>query len=491
MTTPLPKRYGYKLPLEALGGVCVRVSIEFPDKLEYRAAFNGAINMLGKWFQWDHTQADYQDIPELNVEVAQVWSEVLAAATWEECVEFCARLIECLTTDSDVQDALAELIATNPAIKAAITNIVQDHTPNASDYPNNTQLPAGVSSGNISIDNPDCDPDILWAQCVGFVQTANRMTTDFLETWETYTNSAETIPAIIQAIPFLGEVADIIGIDGIAAYANSLIDSIAENYAADYTLDYENELACEIFCASKDTCVVSLDEMCGILNARVGGALNLTNGIELMLSLIDADVSGLNVADLYLCAFFNMLKLANLVLPITWGIESYLRVTRTFNQGNDDWMVLCTDCPSNWCRSLTGDDLHTMAVASGGLPGGQAAWTGTGWGPNFGAINSRITIKVDMLDSYQLLSVVAIYSGTNAIGDRNNVTVWNNDFTVSYGVNVWTEETIIGLSTEPTLQVFNVDTVSSFDTSVPITVELIELRITGTGTPPEWGVACD
>ena len=93
MTTPLPKRFGYKLPLEALGGACIRVSIEFPDKLEYRAAFNGSINMLGKWFQWDHTQADYQAIPELNVEVAQVWSEVLAAATWEECMEFCARMI--------------------------------------------------------------------------------------------------------------------------------------------------------------------------------------------------------------------------------------------------------------------------------------------------------------------------------------------------------------------------------------------------------------
>lgn len=346
MTTPLPKRYGYKLPLEALGGVCVKVSIEFPDKLEYRAAFNGAINMLGKWFQWEHTQADYQSIPELNVEVAQVWSGVLAAATWEECVSFCEQLIACLSGDADTQDALAELIATNPAIGDALSEFLRTH-PGGTEYPKQQPLPTGVITSNITNPNPDCDPDLLYAQCVGIVQTANRMTEDFLETWETYTNSAETIPAIVLSVPLLGEVADVIGLDGIADYANSLIDAIKEGYDSDYTLDYENALACEIFCAAKDDCVVTLEMLTNIMNARISGQLTLTNGVELMLSLIDADISGINVADLYLCAFFNMLTLANLVLPITWGIESYLRVTRTFNTPNDDWEILCEDCPSD------------------------------------------------------------------------------------------------------------------------------------------------
>jgi len=363
MTTPLPKVYGYKLPSEALGGVCIKVSIEFPDKLEYRAAFNGAINMLGKWFQWEHTQADYQNIPDLNVEVAQVWSGVLAAATWEECMEFCEHMIYCLTTDDDVKAAFADFIAQHPT---------------GTTYPKNQELPPGVTGGNITIPNPDCDPDILWAQCVGFVQTANRMIEDFLETWETYTNPGETISAIVLAIPFVGEAADIIGVDAIADYANSIVDAIKENYDADYSLEYENALACEIFCASKDSCVVTLDEMVTIMNNRLSGQLTLTNGIELLLSLIDADITGINVADLYLCAFFNMLKLANLVLPVTWGIESYLRVTRTFNTPNDDWELLCTDCPpppDEHCESFITEHVNWNVAFSIGT------WSTGGFAP--------------------------------------------------------------------------------------------------------------
>lgn len=348
MTAPDPKRYGYKLPLEALGGVCIKVSIEFPDKLEYRAAFNGAINMLGKWFQWDHTQADYSDIPDLNVEVAQVWSGVLAAASWEECVTFCEQLIACLEGDEDTQEALAELIRTNPAIGDALSQYMREH-PEGTKYEKNQPLPAGVTAGNILPPNPDCDPDILWTQCLGVVQTANRMIEDFLETWETYNNSGEVLSDIVSAIPLLGEIADIIGIPGILEYANDLIDSIAENYSADYTLEYEQELACEIFCGARDDCAVSLDTLASIMNARIGSALTLDNGTELLLSLIDMDISGFNVADLYLAAFFNMLKVANLVLPITWGIESYLRVIETFNTPSDDWMLLCEDCPAETC----------------------------------------------------------------------------------------------------------------------------------------------
>nr|CRY94305.1 hypothetical protein [uncultured prokaryote] len=271
----------------------------------------------------------------------------------------CSMIIDCIENDSDTQNALSNFIAMHPS---------------GSEYPKNEELPSGASSANISIDNPTCEKDILWAQCVGMVQTANRMIEDFLQQWETYNNSAETIPAIIQSIPFVGEVADVIGIDGIADYANALIDAVAEGYLADYTLEYEEALACEIFCLAKEDCIITLDMLVDVMNSRISGQLTLDNALELMLSLIDADISGINVADLYLAAFFNMLKLGNLVMPISWGIENYLRVTRVFNTPSDDWMILCTDCPEpiENCQDLTIEAYGWYASNSAGIA--STAW---------------------------------------------------------------------------------------------------------------------
>lgn len=362
---------GLPLPDPVDPGSFVEYHICVPNAWQYRSALVGAISELCKYWNWEHTQDDISAAQQ----AAFLFKDAVDGAGYEEaCMTFCERLIECLNNDTDVQAAIANLIATNPAIRAALSDFVADH-PNGTQYPINQQLPSGAAAANILPPNPECDPDILWSQCIGIVQTANRMVLDFMETWETYTNAAETIPAIIGSIPFLGEVADVAGLDAISAYANSLIDSIHENYAADYTLEYEQELACEIFCAAKADCVVSIDMLCGILNARLSGQLNLANGLELMLSLIDADISGINVADLYLCAFFNMLKLANLVLPITWGIEAYLTTIAVFNEPSDDWQVLCTECPDpcgpawetiTWYEGTvlahTGDDWDIRAV---------------------------------------------------------------------------------------------------------------------------------
>lgn len=244
-------------------------------------------------------------------------------------VSFCSQLIECITNDADT--------------RAALSNFIAEH-PDGTTYEKNQPLPAGATAGNILPANPDCDPDILWSQCIGLVQTANRMVTDFLETWETYNNSGEVLSDVVQGIPGVSEVAGALGIPGMIEYANDLVDSISEGYAADYTLEYEQTLACQIFCAAKDDCVVSIDMLTGIMNTRISNALTLDNLTELLVSLIDQDISGFNVADLYLAFFFDALAVANLVVPITWGIEAYLTTIAVFNEPNDDWMVLCTDC---------------------------------------------------------------------------------------------------------------------------------------------------
>jgi hypothetical protein len=252
-----------------------------------------------------------------------------------ESVEFpvsiCSQIIDCIENDTDVRTVLSQFIAEHPG---------------GTKLEKNKPLPETVSGSNILEGNPECDPDILWTQCIGIVQTANRMVEDFLQTWETYNNAGEVLSDVVAGIPGLAELTGAIGLSGILEYANDLVDSIGEAYLADYTLEYEQELACQIFCLAKDDCTVTIAMLTEIMNTRVGDQLNLENLTELLKSVIDQDISGFNVADLYLAFFFDALLVANLVIPITWGIEAFLRSIAIFNEPSDDWIALCVDCPS-------------------------------------------------------------------------------------------------------------------------------------------------
>lgn len=378
-----------------------------------------------------------------------------------ECpVSICEMIIDCIENDTDVQNALAAFLASHA---------------NGTQYPVGQQLPSGVASGNVLSGNEDCDPDVLWSQCIGLVQTANRMTVDFLETWETYTNTAEIADALVDAVPLVSLAVQGTGVPGLISYANTLIDSIAENYNADYTLEYEQQLACEIFCAAKDTCEVTIDMLCDVMNARIGNQLNLANAAELILSLIDADIGGFNVADLYLAFFFNALKIANLVVPIRWGIENFIRAIAVFNEPNDDWMILCEDCaePETLCEDA--DAEFNFRTSENGfaetVPDYAQYHVGEGWGPN----TSRSRIGIDRSITQPIARIVLKYTHPAQAFIRNKYT---NGW-ASYGLftAVLDEDTglyvmdIAGLNVTAGLSIETID----FSATMPLDMRLREM----------------
>lgn len=371
-------------------------------------------------------------------------------------MSFCEKIIECMLNDEDTQDALALLIASNPQIQAALGAFIDGHAAGTA-LPAGQPLPAGASAADLLPNNPTCDPNKIWPACIGLVQTANRMIVDFLERWETYNNGGEIGKAILGAIPIIGELADVLGIDSIIDYANAIVDAIREGYDADYTLEYENELACELFCQARGTCGLSLDDMASILNARVSGALNLDNVIELFTSLIDADITGFNVADLYMAFFFNALKLANLIIPITWGIEKFITVVSVFDEPNNDWAALCEDCvePFDPCETGTAIDFTSVNGGFVGYPANgptnrDAIWYDDeeafpGWGPsNYWVPNIRLAIVKNF--GSPTVTNTSVVSNMQAAGiqiwDRNTpggATILGSDYVgTANGDGTWT-----------------------------------------------------
>jgi hypothetical protein len=255
------------------------------------------------------------------------------------------------------------------------------------EHPGGTETKIGQPidpNSRLTITEPGCDLDLLYAQCLGLVQTANRMVEDFIQNWEVYTNQGEVVSDIVQAVPLLAELAQASGITGVLEYANDLVDSIGENYLADYDETYEIGLACELFCAAQpgteDGCFVTSQMAADILNTRIGNALNLANLEELIVSLTDQDITGFNVADLYLAFFFNALAIGNLVIPVTWGLDTFINVMASFDTGNNDWETECEDCPPplTACVNFLGGNQGTWVPA--GHDDGQAQFTADGIG---------------------------------------------------------------------------------------------------------------
>lgn len=358
MTTPLPKRFGYKLPLEALGGACVRVSLEFPDKLEYRAAFNGSINMLGKWFQWDHTQADYQDIPELNVEVAQVWSEVLADALWETCMDFCAQMIanaECFLDDASVQTEIINHLLNNQTFIQAINQIAGKGVP----------MPLPEIEAPVT---DTCVEDNLFGGVTSIIRQMNTNNTDFFEKIEAGTNPIERAALIVSAIPII----ETLPVDEIVEFTDQIIENIFENYDAEYTTALEDEYRCDIFCLALEApdCSVTFDMLFEYFSGRLGGAITIESILAEGIAFVAAGTwSGTEIVDAMMLAQVVLWRAASNFLGIN------IRTLQTVgllgqNNPDHDWSILC-ECvppPPTDCLDFTISDYDFYPGNNVGTP---------------------------------------------------------------------------------------------------------------------------
>lgn len=469
MTTPLPKRYGYKLPLEALGGACVKVSLEFPDKLEYRAAFNGAINMLGKWFQWDHTQADYQNIPELNVEVAQVWSEVLANALWEVCMDFCAQMIanaECFLDDSDVQTQLITQLLSNQTFVQAMNQIAGKGVPMPE-----VEIVAPVTD--------TCVEDNLFGGITSIVRQMNINNTDFFEIIEAGSNPIERASLILGAIPIL----ETLPLDEIVEFTDQIIENIFENYDAAYTTALEDEYRCDIFCLALDApdCAVTFDMLFEYFSNRLGGSITIESILAEGIAFIAAGTwSGTEIVDAMMLTQVVLWRAASNFLGVN------IRTLQTVgllgqNNPDPDWSLLC-ECVTTWEKTwdLTAS-AYDWSIVGTFVSGTGVQSTGTGGSPYTAQVYRTITWP----SGSALTRVLVGATSTTADGGAFRGVYWPgsaNPAQGGYTSNTGDYEMDFvpnnATPAEMAIQVSN--------NTVPGTNTIRFVTLEGTGTEPTW-----
>lgn len=257
-------------------------------------------------------------------------------------LEFCNEMIKCINTDSDVQKAIRKLI--NSSAYAGS---------NPGTEMNSEELNTDI--GNAEVNNPTCDLDILWAQCLAVVQTTNRFIVDVLEKIETATNAVE-LADVASDIPVAGETKNLVGINFVLEMVQYWQNTIAEGYNAGYTLEYEQNLACELFCSCKGDCLITVQRIFDIMLGRVIEHLNfddIHDFVSLLETIFGVTLDGTIVTDMAFFAAWGSVVFAQYLFGDVFdGISMNLVLALAVNDASDDWMILCDNCPQTYCDSF-------------------------------------------------------------------------------------------------------------------------------------------
>jgi len=254
-------------------------------------------------------------------------------------------------------DDVAGCIETSEPTQEALDNHISNYlATNGWGQSPGKPLPPTVSGANLAgATNEYCNLDIVWAQCLFLVQATNGLIEDLLQKFETLTNPVELADAAADTIPLVGDT-----ISAAPAYINLVQNFLTENYLADYTTTpitgYEDVLACELFCACKGDCEITIDRMFTILlnrvEARFESSPALLNTISDLTSwMVGIDVSGELVADMAFLMVWGGIKLANFVIGGLTGrpkigdgvLKMYLEIAA--DDPSPDWLTICAECP--------------------------------------------------------------------------------------------------------------------------------------------------
>jgi len=349
----------------------------------------------------------------------------------------CEQIIDCIENDADVRQALTDYLFSQGY--APVGSGGTPLTPTA--YNNNPLLIDGSTI-------VDCGNDNLFGAITQFVDFINRRIVDVFEIIESETNIIERTQIALEAVP----ITDTLAADSAAAFADQLIEEIAEGYDAAFTEELEDEYRCDLFCLVKDTCEMDFQTFADYFNNRIGNTPPSVQFSEYIEWFITGDFVGSNIVD----AAYSLVCAALSYQSAAFGINIAALLTSinsALNDPNSDWLTLCEDCGGDF------PDLVNTVCWAGGSSGvlvqeNADTWTLESTGGDFqarisavGGVAFRImTIEFIIAPAFEYFEQSATGCGAhpanfgwnNLIDDANIISyflsstnAWKIRFTVS------------------------------------------------------------
>lgn len=394
--------------------------------------------------------------------------------------QFCAAMIDCFQNDPDVWATMLTLLSEN-----GVTGGVGDPTaPLSDDVLGGNLLPAGYT----------CTDDKAFGMALAVVESIHATTSEVLQAIEVLTNPAEIASELADNIPGVGLLSTAGDI------ARWIQNSADEQYQLAWSIPIRDELACLIWCAFKDDCVLNMDRIwdvyMGAADVTPPQGVLLTDWLAWLITLpFVASLSTVaSVSLLGLLALRYGGRFGNFGL----GIQSLATV---MDLAQDDtssqWSTVCDACVFEWCHEFdfTIDDQGWFPTfdACRGLDVGAYS-PGVGWIATYlpgaaGCPSNYKALFANYTISAQIVRMEILYSM-----DWVNSTLGNR-FRPAPGLwmNIPQEDrtdqllTWIGNVAATSL---NVSPYPAFDVGDQGSATLKRVRIWGTGTNPFGSSNC-
>lgn len=305
-----------------------------PDSPEFYGIVMGAIKTMTFGYYWQGTPEQIEAVTTRMKRMYYDYQEQVG------CM-ICDMVAECFESGNEALiEALAEALRSNPVLAGAIADAMArngSYTPGRPLTPG--QSATSILPPNVKDEFGNCIDDNLWGAMLYLVQSGNRLISDFFEVLEVLSNTIERMEVVSKAIPAAGDY-----ISAAAGFADQLAEEIAEAYAGAYTEAYEQSLACDLFCASRETCELSLDVIMNVLNGRLSAPMDIGDFGEIMAGIATGSWVGDEIADVAFLCFFGALKFGQ-QFGDTLGIRPLpvLMSLGADQLASDNWEVLC-DC---------------------------------------------------------------------------------------------------------------------------------------------------
>ena len=350
---PLPS------PVTPSTELCVQFTI--PNAPEYKQALRGVLSELGKFWTW------YREVgqgTEAANEAAELWRKHLMTLYFsDECggeSMSCLDVANCIETNLSVQQALAQQIEENAAIRQALA------AANGGNqfYGEDTIPGIGLTPGQMSVrlnEIDECAFDPYWSQVEAFVDYLLDLGRDALEKLVVYTEAVNSGSGLVKQSGLIAKLKNGTTAAKVTEFLDWVADFMLGAYnAADDTAN-RNAIKCAIFCQNRDACLITLDGVWSVLNDRLGGILNpedITSLDGLAETMVTLTFNPALALDVWLVFMIGSAKTAGIL-----GLEGIdetinLVLAAAVNDANNDWETLCLDCPPepDNCWNMTEDD---------------------------------------------------------------------------------------------------------------------------------------
>ena len=214
-------------------------------------------------------------------------------------------------------------------------------------YRANGQSQSGLILG--SGVNPSCDLDVLWGGIRSVIDLADTNNVDVLQVIEVVTNPYEFVQEVVLGIfgvelPVIQSIVDWIG---------WVQDNILENYEAEVTTEYLRVVMCDLFCLTQDSCQLTPETLTNYFYTRLGSSLTIGSLLDETIAFLIGGVwVGTQIADVFFLSQFAF----RAQLGKWFRLIGFLSVDTDFRIGantpDNDWSILCTDCPTLWTSTL-------------------------------------------------------------------------------------------------------------------------------------------